>query len=97
MLILVMMLLIGLSAGVWGFMMCFLPARWDRLTEAMTFAGRWAVPAPKRLRPLIQLGNRVAGLMILAAGCWFAYVAASEIYLVLAGHAVIHTLSKGAV
>jgi hypothetical protein len=33
MLILVMMLLIGLFAGVWGFLMCFFPARWDKLTE----------------------------------------------------------------
>jgi hypothetical protein len=46
MLILVMMLLIGLVAGAWGFMMCFLPARWDRLTEAMSFASRWTEPSP---------------------------------------------------
>ncbi len=91
MLILVMMLLIGLFAGVWGFMMCFLPARWDRLTEAMSFAGRWTEPSPKRLHPLIRFGNRVAGLVIFAVGCWFAYVAASEIYLVLTGRAVSHT------
>ncbi len=91
MLILVMMLLIGLFAGVWGFMMCFLPARWDRLTEAMSFAGRWTEPSPKRLNPLIRLGNRVAGLAILAVGCWFSYVAASEIYLVLTGRATSHT------
>lgn len=92
MLILLTMLLIGLSAGVWGFMMCFLPARWNRLTEAMPF-GRWAVTTPKRLRPLIELGNRIAGFMILVTGCWFAYVAASEIYLVLAGRTVIHRVS----
>jgi hypothetical protein len=40
-LILVMMLLIGLFAGEWGFLMCFSPARWDKLTEAISFAGRW--------------------------------------------------------
>ncbi len=40
--ILVLMLLIGLFAGVWGFLMCFFPARWDKLTEAMSFAGRVA-------------------------------------------------------
>lgn len=88
MLILVMMLLIGLFAGVWGFMMCFLPARWDRLTEAISFAGRWTEPTPKRVHPLVRFGNRVAGLVIFAVGCWFAYVATSEIYLVLSGRAV---------
>lgn len=34
MLILIMMLLIGLFAGVWGLLMCFFPTRWDKLTEA---------------------------------------------------------------
>jgi hypothetical protein len=91
MLILVMMLLIGLFAGVWGFMMCFLPARWDRLTEAMSFAGRWTEPSTKRPNPLIRFINRVAGLAILAVGCWFAYMAASEIYLVLTGRGTPHT------
>ena len=43
--ILVMMLLIGLFAGVWGFLMCFCPARWDKLTEAMSFAGRSTEPS----------------------------------------------------
>jgi hypothetical protein len=93
MLILVMMLLIGLVAGVWGFMMCFLPARWDRLTEATSFAGRWIEPSPKRLHPLIRFGNHMAGLVIFAVGCWFAYAAASKIYLVLTGQAVSHTVA----
>jgi hypothetical protein len=86
-----MMLLIGLAAGFWGFMMCFLPARWDRLTEAMSFADRWTEPSPKRLHPLIRFGNRIAGLLIFAVGCWFAYVAISEIYFVLAGRAASQT------
>ena len=89
--ILVMMLLIGLAAGVWGFMMCFTPARWERLTETVSFAGRWTEPSPKRLHPFIRFGNRVSGLVIFAVGCWFAYVAASKIYLVLTGRVVIHT------
>ena len=89
--ILVMMLLMGLVAGVWGFMMCFIPARWERLTEVISFAGRWTEPSPKRLHPFIRFGNRVSGLVIFAVGCWFAYVAASKIYLVLTGRAVIHT------
>lgn len=90
MLILVIMVLLGLFASVWGFMMCFLPARWDRLTEAMSFAGRWTEPSPKRVNPFIRFVNRAAGLVIFAGGCWFAYMAASEIYLVLTGHATSH-------
>lgn len=92
MLILVMMLLIGLFAGVWGFLMCFFPARWDKLTETMSFAGRWTEPSAKRLHPLLRFGNRIGGLAILAVGCWFAYMAGSEIYLVLTGRATTHTL-----
>jgi hypothetical protein len=92
MLILVMMVLIGLFAGVWGFMMCFLPTQWDRLTEMISFAGRWTEPSPKSLHPLIRLLNRVAGLAIfVGGGGWFAYEAASEIYLVLTGRVVSHT------
>jgi hypothetical protein len=34
----------------------------------------------------------VAGLVIFAVGCWFAYAAASKIYLVLTGQAVSHTV-----
>jgi hypothetical protein len=92
MLILVMMLLIGLFAGVWGFMACFLPEQWDRLTETISLAGRWTEPSPKRLHPLLRFGNRIGGLAILAVGCWFAYMAALEIYLVLTGRATTHTL-----
>jgi hypothetical protein len=92
MLMLLMMLLIGLFAGVWGFLMCFFPARWDKLTEAISFAGRWTEPSPKRLHPLLRFGNRIGGLAILAVGCWFAYMAASEIYLALTGRATTLTL-----
>jgi hypothetical protein len=96
MLILVLMLLMGLFAGLWGSLMCFFPARWDKLTEAISFAGRWTEPSQKRLHPLLRFGNRIAGLVILAVGCWFAYMAASEIYLVLAGRATnqpVHPVS----
>lgn len=92
MLILGIMLLMGLLASIWGFMMCFLPARWERLTEAG--ADRWTVPRPKRLHPIIRLGNRAAGIVICAVGCWFVYVAASKIYAVLTGRAVIHTTTQ---
>ena len=79
--ILVMMLLIGLAAGVWGFMMCFLPTRWENLTEAIGGpTPRWMYPGPKRLAPIIKLGSRAAGMVICIVGCWFAYVAASWIY-----------------
>ncbi len=92
MLLLIMMLLMGLAASVWGFMMCFLPAQWDRLTEAMSCAGRWTEPSLKRPNPFIRFINRIAGLVILAVGCWFVYMGASEIYLVLAGRATRHMM-----
>ena len=51
MLILVMMLLIGLFAGVWGFLMCFFPARWDKLTEG-GWPGLWFYsPVPEKWVP----------------------------------------------
>ena len=92
MLILLMMLIIGLVAVLWGFMMCFLPARWDRLTEAMSFARHWTEGNPKSLHPALRFGYRVAGLAIFGAGCWFTYMATSGIYLVLSGRTVIHTV-----
>lgn len=95
MLILTMMLLVGLAAAVWGFIMCFLPVRWDRLTEKMSFARRWTEQSAKRSHPLVGFGHRVAGLAIFGVGCWFAYVAASEIYLVFTGRAVNHINSVG--
>jgi hypothetical protein len=80
MLILLMMLLVGLFAGVWGFLMCFQPARWDRLTEALGGSTpRWMYPGPQRLAPIIKTINRVAGMVICIGGCWFTYIAASMI------------------
>ena len=92
MLILVAMLLMGLLAGVWGFMMCFFPAQWDRLTRAMSFADHWTEPSPKRLHLLVRIGNRFAGFIIFAVGCWFAYVAVSKIVAVLSGRAASQPL-----
>jgi len=93
--ILVLMLLIGISAGIWGFMACFLPAQWNRLTEKISFADHWSEASPKRQHPLIRLvmrlGQSAGGLVICAVGCWFAYLAASGIYRVLTGRATIHT------
>lgn len=91
MLMWIIMLPIGLLGGAWGFMMCFLPAQWDRLTEAMSFAGRWTEPSSRRQHPLIRFGHRAAGLVIFAVGSWFAYVAASELYHVLIERAASRT------
>lgn len=92
MLILLMTFLTALFGVIWGFMMCFLPEQWDRLTEAISCAPRWTVPSPKRLHPIIRLGNRLAGVVICLVGCWFVYVAASGIYAMLRGQAVIHNV-----
>jgi hypothetical protein len=86
MLILIGMLLVGLLAGVWGFMMCFLPVRWDRLTEAIGgFTPSWMYPGPERIAPIMKFANRAAGFVICAGGCWFAYFAVAGIYRILRG------------
>ena len=65
MLILLGMLLIGLFAGIWGFLMFFFPDQWDRLTEAIGGpTPRWMYPGPRPLAPIIKLGNRPGGLVI---------------------------------
>ncbi len=87
--ILVLMLSVGLIAAIWGFMACFMPAQWYKLTEAMGFADRWTVRTHNRLNPFLSFGNRVAGLVIFAGGSWFTYLAARGIYRVLVGGAVI--------
>ena len=80
MLILLGMLLIGLLAAVWGFMMCFLPTRWENLTEAIGGpTPRWMYPGPRHLAPIIKLSSRAAGLVICIAGGWFTYIGASGI------------------
>jgi len=85
MLILLGMLLIGLFAASWGFTMCFFPAQWGRLTEAIGGPSpRWMYPGPKSLAPIMKLGSRAVGMVICIAGCWFACVAVTEIYRVLA-------------
>ena len=95
MLILVLMLLIGIFAAIWGFMACFLPVQWDRLTQKISFAENWSEASPKRQHPVfrlvMRLGQSAGGLVICAVGCWFAYLAASGIYRVLAGRATTHT------
>ena len=81
MLMLLMMLLMGLLAAVWGFLACFLPARWERLTEAIGGpTPRWMYPGPRSLAPIMKAVSRAAGMAICIAGCWFSYVAASGIY-----------------
>jgi len=89
MLILVLMLVIGLFAAIWGFLMCFLPTQWDRLTEAISFASHWTQPSTRRLNPATQFVNQIAGFAIFGVGSWFTYAAVSEIYLVLIRHKAI--------
>jgi hypothetical protein len=98
MLMLVAMLLVGIFAATWGFLMCFMPATFDRATQSISFAGYWTIPDSKQKHPLIRFVSRVcncvAGIVISAAGCWFAYIAASEILKVLTEHAVVRALPQ---
>lgn len=93
-LLLFLMLLIGGLATFWGFVACFFPARWDRFTERISFADRWAEAAPRRQHPFVRfvlrLGQRMAGFATCAVGCWFVYIAASEMYRALTGRARSH-------
>jgi hypothetical protein len=85
MLILSMMLLIGLIAATWGFLMCFLPTRWDILTQVLGGpTPRWMYPGPNGVAPIMRLVTRAAGFVICLGGIWFSYIAASSIYRFLA-------------
>ena len=99
MLILSSMLLLGVLAAVWGFLMCFLPTKWQKLTGWIGSADPSIQVLPKSQNPIIKLimriGNSVAGLAICSVGCWFAYFAGSQIYLVLTGRSTIHPISHG--
>lgn len=98
MLILTAMLLMGLLAATWGFLICFMPARFSRLMQIASFSDLWTVPSAKRQVPIVgfivRACNCAAGLVIFAAGIWFTCVAASEIYRVLVGHAVIRSIPR---
>jgi len=93
MLILTSMLLIGLLAAAWGFLVCFLPARWDRLNEVISFADTWTVPSPKRSNLIARLCSRAVGFVIFAAGCWFSYEAGSEMCRVLTRQDSMHPIA----
>jgi hypothetical protein len=92
MLLLVMMLLVGLFAAIWGFLACFFPARWHRLVEVLSFGADWTMLSspPKFLSKTVKLGQQAAGFVIFLTGCWFAYVAASAIYNELTRRVTIH-------
>ena len=94
MLILASMLVIALLGAAWGFLACFLPAKWDRLNEAISFANHWTEASPKRLHPIIKFGNRTVGFVIFSVGSWFSYVAVSEMYLVLTGQSTVHSVVR---
>ena len=89
MLILLLVLLMGLFAAVWGFMACFLPSQWNRFSDTISLADRWSESIPERRHPLIRLVRRLAecigGLGVCAVGCWFTYLAGSSIYRRLTG------------
>lgn len=101
MLILVLVLLFGSFAGVSGFMACFMPAHWSRLTEKISFADQWSEPSPKRqplfLRLFVRAGQSIGGLAVCLVGFGFAYLAGSGIYHVLTGRAVHHVGLAGPV
>ena len=88
--ILVLTLLVGLLAGIQGFMMCFMPARWDRFRRKVDLIDRWSVPKRSPLDPIIRTASRVAGAVIFAGGCWFTWLAVYGIYRVLTGQAMMH-------
>jgi hypothetical protein len=93
MLLLSLMLLLGLAAVVWGFLMCFAPAKWASLTEFGDLSTTMqATSQHPVVRIVIRVGNSIAGLGIFAVGAWFSYVAGSEIYLVLLGRTTLHPL-----
>jgi hypothetical protein len=91
--VLILMLLIGLLAAVWGFIACFLPSQWNRLQEKISFADQWSESSPEPQHPLIRvvmrIGQSIGGLAICAVGCWFTYLAASGIYRRLTGQAIV--------
>lgn len=97
MLILLLMLVLGLIAAVGGLMACLFPKRWERVTELISFSDHWTVPASNRsrLRPVLRIANRVAGIPIFVAGCWFCYVALSSIYAILVAHKEAREVAGG--
>jgi hypothetical protein len=92
--ILVMSLLLGLVVAAWGFMACFLPERWQRVTAAMGFIRRWTYSQPTRLDSFLRLANRALGFVFLVAGLGFAYLGGLETFRVLTGRGTIHPVSR---
>ena len=77
MLLLIMMLLMGLAAGVCGFMACFLPARWYRLTESISLRRPLDREQPetsasrcKISQPGLWTGDFCSGLLVRVHGCY---------------------------
>ena len=81
MLLLLLMLAVGSLAAVWGFVMCFLPSRFERLNN-VGFLSDWTVPPP-HVQRFIRPVQRMAGLIICGGGCWFSYVALRSLAVLL--------------
>lgn len=93
MLILAMALLMGLLVGAWGFLACFFPERWERLTAVMGFIADWTPPPVGGAHRAMRFVRRAVGFVFFVVGCGFAYVGASGIFLVLAKRATIRPAS----
>lgn len=90
--LLIMMLLLGLFAAIWGFLACFFPVRWRQLVDFFSFGADWSVLSspPKFLTKTVNGISRAAGFIIFLVGCWFVYMASSLIYSELTGRAMTH-------
>ena len=55
MLMFVAMLLLGLLAVIWGFLMSFLPSKWDRLTGLISIADFKSEPVHRHL--IVKIGR----------------------------------------
>jgi len=89
MLLLIMMLLLGSFAALWGFLACFSPAKFRRLVSFLSFDADWSALSspPKFLTKTVHGLNRAAGFIIFLAGLWFVYMAASLISANIASRA----------
>jgi len=90
--LLVMMLLLGSFAALWGFLACFCPARFRRFVDLLSFGADWSAfsSPPKFLAKTVNGLNRAAGFVIFLVGCWFVYMAAWLIYSDFVRRGMIH-------
>ena len=91
-LLIMMMLLLGSFAALWGFLACFYPARFRRLVDLLSFGADWSALSspPKFLAKIVSGLSRAAGFIIFLVGCWFVYMATSLIYSDFFHRGMIH-------